>query len=118
MHSSEYLNHFNLSYNIIANIFSIYSCSIDDVMDIRGESGFAKFLSADEFIKLLSQKPKRKAKLPEGWHDIIEKYRILWLVFVIYKNYLLVILFYRRQLKMDKKKVYLIGFALQGSWIL
>jgi hypothetical protein len=74
MHSSECLNHFNVSYNVIVNIFSIYSCSNDDVMDIRGESGFAKFLSVDEFIKLLSQKPKRKAKLPEGWRDIIEEY--------------------------------------------
>jgi len=43
-------------------------------MDIRGESGFAKFLSINEFIKLLSKKPNRKVKLPEGWRDIVEEY--------------------------------------------
>ena len=43
-------------------------------MDIRGESGFAKFLSIDEFITLLSKKPKREAKLPEDWHNTVEDY--------------------------------------------
>ncbi|CAG8717575.1 17507_t:CDS:10, partial [Acaulospora morrowiae] len=51
-----------------------YSCANDDVMDIRGESGFAKFLSIDQFIKLLSKKPSRKVKLPEDWRNIIEEY--------------------------------------------
>jgi hypothetical protein len=43
-------------------------------MDIRGESGFAKFLSIDQFIKLLSKKPSRKVNLPENWYNIIEEY--------------------------------------------
>ncbi|CAG8445837.1 13837_t:CDS:10 [Dentiscutata heterogama] len=48
-----------------------FSYTIDDVMDIRGEGGFSKFLSFDDYIKLLSKKPKRNVELPEGWHDII-----------------------------------------------
>ncbi|CAG8843275.1 7091_t:CDS:2, partial [Racocetra persica] len=48
--------------------------TIDDVMDIREEGGFAKFLSVDDYIKLLSKKPKRNVELPEGWRDIIEEY--------------------------------------------
>jgi hypothetical protein len=43
-------------------------------MDIRGDSGFAKYLSVDEYIKLLSKKPKREVKLPEVWRDTIEEY--------------------------------------------
>ncbi|CAG8742849.1 3246_t:CDS:10 [Dentiscutata erythropus] len=51
-----------------------FSYTIDDVMDIRGEGGFSKFLSVDDYIKLLSKKPKRNVELPEGWRDIIEEY--------------------------------------------
>ncbi|CAG8694751.1 6406_t:CDS:2, partial [Acaulospora morrowiae] len=32
-----------------------FSYTIDDVMDIRGEGGFSKFLSVDDYIKLLSK---------------------------------------------------------------
>ncbi|CAG8776000.1 11161_t:CDS:2, partial [Acaulospora colombiana] len=49
-------------------------CTNDDVMDIRGDGGFAKYLSLDEFIKLLSKKPKREVKLPEDWRNTIEDY--------------------------------------------
>ncbi|CAG8657583.1 5342_t:CDS:10, partial [Acaulospora colombiana] len=51
-----------------------YSSTIDDVMDIRGESGFAKFLSVDDYIKLLSKKPKRRVELPGGWRNVVEEY--------------------------------------------
>ena len=42
-------------------------------MDIRGESGFSKFLSVDDYryIKLMSKKPRRKVELPGGWHSVI-----------------------------------------------
>ncbi|CAG8540192.1 7704_t:CDS:10, partial [Scutellospora calospora] len=53
---------------------NIYSCTNDDVMDIRGDSGFAKFLTIDQYAKLLSVRPKRNAVLPECWHRIIEEY--------------------------------------------
>ncbi|CAG8474302.1 4047_t:CDS:10, partial [Acaulospora morrowiae] len=51
-----------------------FSYTIDDVMDIQGESGFSKFLSVYDYIKLLSKKPKRNVELPEGWRDVIEEY--------------------------------------------
>ncbi|CAG8692517.1 12519_t:CDS:2, partial [Acaulospora morrowiae] len=51
-----------------------FSYTIDDVMDIRGEGGFSKFLSVYDYIKLLSKKPKRNVELPEGWRDVIEEY--------------------------------------------
>ncbi|CAG8569066.1 7519_t:CDS:10 [Acaulospora morrowiae] len=51
-----------------------FSFTIDDVMDIRGESGFAKFLPVNDYIELLSKKPKRVVKLPEDWRNVIEEY--------------------------------------------
>ncbi|CAG8790337.1 10956_t:CDS:2, partial [Acaulospora morrowiae] len=51
-----------------------FSYANDDIMDIRGESGFSKFLSVDDYIKLLLKKPKRDVKLPEDWRNIIEEY--------------------------------------------
>ncbi|CAG8610945.1 8382_t:CDS:10, partial [Acaulospora morrowiae] len=39
-----------------------------------GNSGFAKFLSVDDYIELLSKKPKRRVELPEGWRNVIEEY--------------------------------------------
>ncbi|CAG8534834.1 6779_t:CDS:10 [Acaulospora morrowiae] len=53
---------------------NIYSCTNDDVMDIRGDSGFAKFLTIDQYTKLLSVRPKRSAVLPECWCRVIEEY--------------------------------------------
>ncbi|CAG8620057.1 1786_t:CDS:10, partial [Paraglomus occultum] len=53
---------------------NVYSCTNDDVMDIRGDSGFAKFLTVDQYTKLLSVRPKRNAVLPESWCRIIEEY--------------------------------------------
>ncbi|CAG8629870.1 7316_t:CDS:10, partial [Ambispora gerdemannii] len=53
---------------------NVYSCTNDDVMDIRGDSGFAKFLTIDQYTKLLSVRPKRNAVLPEFWCRIIEEY--------------------------------------------
>ncbi|RIB04635.1 hypothetical protein C2G38_2254269 [Gigaspora rosea] len=51
-----------------------FSCANDDVMDIRGDSGFSKFLSVDEYIKLRSKRPKRKVELPKDWHNTVEEY--------------------------------------------
>ncbi|CAG8467995.1 34543_t:CDS:10 [Gigaspora margarita] len=43
-----------------------YSCAHDDVMDIRGDSDFAKFLTLDEYMKLLLIKPKRNETTEHG----------------------------------------------------
>ncbi|RIA83652.1 hypothetical protein C1645_833465, partial [Glomus cerebriforme] len=51
-----------------------FFCANDDIIDIRGKSEFAKFLSIDQFIKLLSKKPSREVKLLEDWRNIIEEY--------------------------------------------
>ncbi|CAG8823778.1 11036_t:CDS:10, partial [Gigaspora margarita] len=51
-----------------------FSCTNDDVMDIRGESGFSKFLSVDDYINLRLKNPKRKVEVPEVWRNIIEEY--------------------------------------------
>ncbi|CAG8810743.1 28678_t:CDS:10, partial [Gigaspora margarita] len=51
-----------------------YSCTHDDIMDIRGDSDFAKFLSFDEYRRLLSVKPNRNIELPKSWCEIIEEY--------------------------------------------
>ncbi|CAG8670240.1 12601_t:CDS:10, partial [Gigaspora rosea] len=51
-----------------------YSCTHDDVMDIRWDSEFANFLSFEEYTKLLSVMPKRNVELPESWDKIIEEY--------------------------------------------
>ncbi|CAG8687870.1 27280_t:CDS:10 [Dentiscutata erythropus] len=51
-----------------------YSCANDDVMDIRGESGFSKFLTLDDYIKLRTKNPKRKVELPEDWCNFLEEY--------------------------------------------
>ncbi|CAG8580815.1 8338_t:CDS:10, partial [Ambispora leptoticha] len=53
---------------------NVYSCTNDDVMDIRGDSDFAKFLTIEQYTKLLSVRPKRNAVLPESWCRIIEEY--------------------------------------------
>ncbi|CAG8589132.1 8249_t:CDS:10, partial [Paraglomus occultum] len=68
----EFIPHFIKYKNSQKN--NPFSFTIDDVMDIRGESGFAKFLSVDDYIKLLSKKPKRRVELPEGWRNVIEEY--------------------------------------------
>ncbi|RHZ85598.1 hypothetical protein Glove_63g76 [Diversispora epigaea] len=47
-----------------------FSYTNDDIMDIRGEGGFSKFLSVDDYVKLLSKKPKREIKLPEDWSQL------------------------------------------------
>ncbi|CAG8563008.1 1863_t:CDS:2, partial [Acaulospora colombiana] len=46
---------------------NVYSCANDDVMDIRDDSGFAKFLPIDQYTK-------RNAVLPESCCRIIEEY--------------------------------------------
>jgi len=73
-------------------------------MDIRGESGFAKFLSLDDYIKLLSKKPKRRVELPEGWRNVIEEYYkvIICYRFIHHLQQLLILLFYRKQLKVGR----------------
>ncbi|CAG8586725.1 637_t:CDS:10, partial [Paraglomus occultum] len=53
---------------------NVYSCTNDDVMDIRGDSDFAKFLTINQYAKLLSVRPKRNAALLESWRSIIEEY--------------------------------------------
>ncbi|GES83361.1 hypothetical protein GLOIN_2v1716154 [Rhizophagus clarus] len=53
---------------------NVYSCTNDDVMDIRGDGGFAKFLTIEQYTKLLSLRPKRRAVLPNGWREVIEEY--------------------------------------------
>ncbi|CAG8490294.1 10123_t:CDS:10, partial [Gigaspora margarita] len=49
-----------------------FSCTNDDIMDIRGESGFSKFLSVNDYIKLRSKKPRWKVEVPEVWRKIVE----------------------------------------------
>ena len=55
-------------------MFSMYSCTNDDVMDIRGDSGFARFLTVSKYTKLLSVRPKKKAVLPKCWREVVEEY--------------------------------------------
>ncbi|CAG8596626.1 6156_t:CDS:10 [Ambispora leptoticha] len=69
---NEFIPHF-LKYKELEKD-NAFSCTNDDVMDIRGDSGFSKFLSMNEYIKLLSKKPKRNVKLPDHWCNIIEEY--------------------------------------------
>ncbi|CAG8583908.1 9283_t:CDS:10 [Ambispora leptoticha] len=53
---------------------NVYSCSNDDVMDIRGNGEFANYLSFEQYAELLSIKPKRDANIPISWRTIIEDY--------------------------------------------
>ncbi|CAI2164017.1 4355_t:CDS:10 [Funneliformis geosporum] len=53
---------------------NVYSCSNDDVMDIRGNSEFANYLSVDQYAELLSVKPKRDANIPASWRRVIDDY--------------------------------------------
>ncbi|CAG8636727.1 7711_t:CDS:10 [Paraglomus occultum] len=53
---------------------NVYSCTNDDVMDIRGDSGFARFLTVSQYAKLLSVRPKRKAVVPECWREVVDEY--------------------------------------------
>ncbi|CAG8717239.1 12982_t:CDS:2 [Funneliformis mosseae] len=45
-----------------------------ETMNIRGNSGFANYLSVDQYAELLSVKPKRDANIPISWRRIIEDY--------------------------------------------
>ncbi|CAG8601797.1 1890_t:CDS:2, partial [Diversispora eburnea] len=60
-------NIYNEEISINENILRMYTN--DDVMNIRGESGFSKFLSVDDYIKLRSKNPKRKFELPKDWRN-------------------------------------------------
>ncbi|RUP43154.1 LOW QUALITY PROTEIN: hypothetical protein BC936DRAFT_137539 [Jimgerdemannia flammicorona] len=53
---------------------NVYSCTNDDVMDIRGDSGFVKSLTVAQYRKLLSMRPKRHAVVPECWRRVVETY--------------------------------------------
>ena len=70
----------------------MYSCTNDDVMDIRGESEFAKILTTDQYIRLLSMRPKRSVEIPKCWHDIMENYfmvsiwKVLSVIIIIVTN--------------------------------
>ncbi|CAG8732406.1 5543_t:CDS:2, partial [Acaulospora morrowiae] len=68
----EFIPHFMKFKKLEKN--NSFSCANDDVMDIRGDSGFSKFLSVDDYIKLRSKKPKRKVELPEDWRNVVEEY--------------------------------------------
>ncbi|CAG8650944.1 16728_t:CDS:10 [Funneliformis caledonium] len=63
-----------------------YSYANDDVMDIRGDSGFSKFLSLDQYIKLMSVKPRRKAVLPKCWQQILDDYFSQPKIFILIKD--------------------------------
>ncbi|CAG8725192.1 17115_t:CDS:2, partial [Acaulospora morrowiae] len=71
-HFEEFIPHFMKFKKLEKN--NPFSCANDNVMDIRGDSGFSKFLSVDDYIKLRSKKPKRKVELPEDWRNVVEEY--------------------------------------------
>ncbi|CAG8660010.1 7823_t:CDS:10, partial [Ambispora leptoticha] len=60
----DFIPHF-IKYKESQKKISFRKCTNDDVMDIRGESGFSKFLSVDDYIKLQLKKPKRKVEVSE-----------------------------------------------------